>query len=97
MAEIRWTYEAVAWMEKIHKYIAEDSPESANRVLEGIYTKAQLLADFPEMGYHYRKEPNGSIRVLLYGHYRIAYLFRDPDIIEILGIFHGAMDITRYL
>jgi len=97
MAEIRWTHEAVAWMEKIHKYIAEDSPEAANHVLEGIYTKAQLLADFPEMGYHYRQEPNGSIRVLLYGHYRIAYLFRDPDIIEILGIFHGAMDITRYL
>jgi hypothetical protein len=37
MAEIRWTGEAVVWLEDIHKYIAKDSPEAAGRVLEGIY------------------------------------------------------------
>ena len=28
-----------------------------------------------------------------YGHYRIAYLIRSEDLIEILGIFHTALDI----
>lgn len=29
---------------------------------------------------------------------RIAYLHRaDADMIEILGVFHGALDIDRYL
>jgi len=34
--------------------------------------------------------------MILYGHYRIAYLVKDDDNIDILGVFHGALDITRY-
>jgi toxin ParE1/3/4 len=68
MAEIRWTEEAAIWLEDIHKYIAKDNPQAAARVVEGIYEKAQILSEFPEIGYHYRKEPEGDIRVLLYGH-----------------------------
>lgn len=97
MAEIRWTNEAVIWLEDIYKFIAEDSPEAAGRVVEGIFRKVQLLSEFPEIGYHYREEIEGDIRVLLYGHYRIAYLFQRPNIIEILGIFHGALEMKRYL
>jgi len=97
MAKIRWTEEAAIGLEDIHKYIAEDNPEAAGRVAEGIYEKVQILSEFPEIGYRYRTEPEGDIRVLLYGHYRIAYLFRRPDLVEILGIFHGALDMRRYL
>ena len=39
---------------------------------------------------------DGEIRILLYGHYRIAYLVK-PDLVEILGVFHGALDIQRYI
>jgi toxin ParE1/3/4 len=35
--------------------------------------------------------------VLLYGHYRIAYQIAPDDDIQILGVFHGAMDVRRYL
>jgi toxin ParE1/3/4 len=97
VAEIRWTDEAVIWLEDINNYIAENNPEAAGRVAEGIYQKVQLLSEFPEIGYCYRTEMEGDIRVLLYGHYRIAYLFQRPDVIEILGIFHGALDMRRYL
>jgi toxin ParE1/3/4 len=97
MAKIRWTEEAAIWLEDIYKYIAEDSPETARRVVEGIYNKVQILDDFPEIGYHYRKEPEGDIRVLLFGHYRIAYLFRKTEVVEILGVFHGALDMMRYI
>ena len=97
MAEIRWTEEAAIWLEDIHKYIAKDNPGAAGRVVEGIYDKVQILSGFPEIGYHYRKEPEGDIRVFLYGHYRIAYLFRDPDVVEILGVFHGALDMRRFI
>ena len=34
---------------------------------------------------------------LLYGQYRIAYLVKDGGDIDILGVFHGALDIKRYL
>jgi toxin ParE1/3/4 len=33
---------------------------------------------------------------MLYGHYRIAYMVRNLDQIDILGVFHGAMDIDQY-
>ena len=98
MAQIRWTNEAATWLSEIFNYIAQDSPDSAANVVDGIYAKAQLLADFPESGHVYRSEPEGDIRVILYGHYRIAYLFRaTAGVVEILGIFHGSLDISRYL
>ena len=96
MAEIRWSHEAAQWIKEIYQYIAQDNPTAAGKVISGIYEKAQLLRDFPEIGYKYREEPEGEIRILLYGHYRIAYLITDGPI-DILGVFHGALQIERYL
>ncbi|MEN8233048.1 MAG: type II toxin-antitoxin system RelE/ParE family toxin [Thermodesulfobacteriota bacterium] len=96
MAEIRWSHEAAQWLQEIFEYIAQDNPTAAGKVVSGIYEKAQLLSDFPEIGYKYRDEPEGEIRILLYGHYRIAYLITDGPI-DILGVFHGALQIERYL
>ena len=59
--------------------------------------KAQLLREFPDIGQRYRREPEGEIRLLRYGHYRIAYLARAEETIDILGVFHGALDIDKYL
>lgn len=52
---------------------------------------------FPEIGQKYRVEPEGEIRILYYGHYRIAYLLRPSQVIDILGVFHDAMEIERYI
>ena len=65
MAEIRWTEEAYRWLRDIFDYIATDNPDAAQRVVAGIYEKAQLLRQFPEIGYKYRSEPEGEIRILL--------------------------------
>lgn len=97
MAEIRWTEESAAWLEDIYKYIAQDSPGATGRVVKGIHDKVQVLAEFPEIGYKYGTRPEGDIRVLPYGHYRIAYLVRGTDTVEILGVFHGALEMDRYL
>jgi len=98
MAQIRWTSEAETWLKDIHDYIAADNPGAAVRVVEAIYEKVQTLRRFPDIGYIYRSEEEGEIRILLYGHYRIAYLRRtEKDLIDILGVFHGALDIDRYI
>jgi plasmid stabilization system protein ParE len=76
MAELRWTREAEQWLQDIYEYIAIDNPVAAKRVIAGIYDKAQLLRQFPELGQKYRSEPEGDIRIVLYGHYRIVYLIR---------------------
>jgi toxin ParE1/3/4 len=67
MAEIRWTQEAVSWLQDIHTHISNDSPNIANRVVDEIFEKTQILEGFPKIGYKYENREN--IRVLLYGHY----------------------------
>jgi toxin ParE1/3/4 len=95
MAVITWTDEAQRWLEDIFEYVAADNPEAAGRTVQGIYERAQVLAEFPEIGHRYVASSR-NVRILLYGHYRIAYLFKDDGNIDILGVFHGALDITRY-
>ena len=97
MAELVWTQEAATWLEEIYRYIARDDSAAGQRVVKGIFDKAQLLREFPRLGYHYRAELDGEVRVLVYGRYRIAYLLNRDDTVVILGIFHGALDIERYL
>ena len=96
MAKLKWTEEAVTWLHRIYDYIAEDNPQAAANVIEGIHEKARLLRKYPQLGYLYRNVPEGEIRILLYGHYRIANLILETDI-KILGVFHGAMDIHKLL
>ena len=95
MAKIRWTDEAVFWLEEIYQYISEDNPKIAKKVVNEIYEKAQILKSMPEIGYKYQNKDN--IRILLYGHYRIAYFIKDKNTIDILGVFHGSLDIQRHL
>jgi len=56
----------------------------------------KLLCQFLELGYRYDRHPTQHIRILLYGHYRIAYLLKPDDNLDILGVFHGALDLERY-
>jgi plasmid stabilization system protein ParE len=94
MAKLVWTEESVRWLESILEYIAEDDPRAAAETVQGIYDRAQALVDFPELGQRYQGSKR-NVRILLYGHYRIAYLVK-PETVEVLGVFHGALDISDY-
>jgi toxin ParE1/3/4 len=83
VAEIIWTAEAQRWLQEIYDYIAEDNETAAYRTVRGIYERAQILLTFPEIGYRYRDRPD--VRVLLYGHYRIAYLVTTEGNIDSSG------------
>ena len=95
MAQIVWTDEAQRWLEDIFGYITADNPQAATETVQGIYDRAQALSDFPEMGYRYLASPR-NVRILLYGHYRVTYLIGPSGDIDILGVFHGALDISKY-
>jgi toxin ParE1/3/4 len=96
MGKVTWTAEAERWLRDIHDYIAQDNPTAAQRTVLGIAAKAKLLASFPEIGYLYEDRKDRHIRILLYGHYRIAYLVHESGDIDVLGVFHGALDIARH-
>ena len=95
MAEISWTEEAQRWLTDIFEYVAAENPQAATRTVLGIYERVQDLARFPEIGSRYAASSR-HVRILLYGHYRIAYLIKGDGNIDGLGVFHGSLDITRY-
>lgn len=97
MARLNWTFEAERWLRDIHDYIAQDNPAAAARVVEGIYEKAQALTDFPLIGHRYELQPGREVRILMYGHYRIVYLVKPDNDIDVLGVFHSALEIDRYI
>ena len=95
MATIAWTEEAQRWLEDIFEFIVADNPAAAARTVQEIHDRAQDLASFPEIGHRYVASAR-NVRILLYEHYRIAYLVKDDRNIDVLGVFHGSLDITKY-
>jgi len=97
VVEINWTHEAQVWLKDIYGYIAIDNREAAQRTIAGIFARVQSLKRHPRLGHRYEAEASREVRVLLYGHYRIACVIRSEETIDILGVFHGALNIERYL
>lgn len=85
------------WLCGIHVYIAVDNPVAAAKVASGIFARAQVLLRFPEIGYKYRDEPDGEIRILLYGPCRIAYLRRPSWAIDVSSVFPGDVGFFKVL
>ena len=95
MAEIAWTDEAQRWLSDIYDFIATDNPVAAAQKAKGICERAQVLKAHPEIDHRYLASSR-NVRILLYGHYRVAHLVREDGNIDILGVFHGSLDISRY-
>ena len=95
MAQIAWTDEALRWLEDIFEYIAADNPDAANRTVEGIFERAQVLSQYPELGHRFLHSMR-DVRILHHDQYRIAYLIKADGNVDILGVFHDALDISKY-
>lgn len=95
MVRLQWTKNAKICLKNIHDYIALDNPVIAKNVIKNIREKVQILKSFPEIGSTYLEIED--VRILYYAHYRIVYLIVDPQRIDILGVFHGTMELKNYI
>lgn len=75
MVQINWTREAEVWLRDIYTYIAIDNRAAAERTIAGILKKF-TCSNTPALGHRYEAEKSREVRILLYGHYRIAYLIK---------------------
>jgi toxin ParE1/3/4 len=73
-------------------FVARDDLRAANRLLEQIYEKCQLLSHSPKAG-RKRPELDRSIRSFPIGNYVIFYRERAAGI-EVARVLHGRRDIT---
>ena len=97
MVRLYWTDEAKYYLKNIHDYIALDNPKAAKNVVKKIREKVQILKQFPEIGGIYQGLDREDIRIIYYTHYRIAYIIVDGQRIDIIGVFHGAMELKNYI
>ena len=95
MGQVIWSGESELWLRDIYEYIAEDNPQAALRTIEGIRERAQFLDSFPELGWRYPSSTR-HVRIILYGHYRVAYWVHDNRDVTILAVFHTSLDISKY-
>lgn len=91
MGRVGWSAEALRWLREIRSYIALDNPAAARRTVAGILERVEMLGTFPEAGQRYERVAEREVRILLYGHYRIAYLVTHDRHVLLIGIFHGVL------
>ncbi|MBI5774863.1 MAG: type II toxin-antitoxin system RelE/ParE family toxin [Verrucomicrobia bacterium] len=89
--KILWTPEAIARLEELAGYIAQDNPAAAARMGAAIFEKVQLLSAFPELGRVFRKLNRPDVREIPVRPYRVIYQVRSrKKTISILTVWHGA-------
>jgi plasmid stabilization system protein ParE len=97
LVRIFWTDESKKWLREIYEYISLDNKKIAKKVISEIVKKTEILKTFSEIGHKLQDFPNRNIRMLLYGNYRIVYLIKPNSDIDILGVYHGALDLKKHL
>lgn len=89
MVSIVWTESAQSDIIEIKEYISLDSPLQAALTSEAIFTKAQILLQFPEIGKSVPELQNKVYREILFKKYRIIYRLAG-NMIFILSVHHSA-------
>ncbi len=95
MATAIFLYEAEEDLLGIWQFIAEDNDEAADRFVDTLYAKCQLLAMNPRLG-PLRTDIAPELRYFPVGNYLI--LFREhSEGIEVVRVLHGARNLTAAL
>ena len=94
MIRLEWTEPAVADLENIQDYIARDSDEYADAVIERLILSVDQLESFPESGRRVPESADPRIRELLVERYRIIYRLR-KGAVQVLAVVHGARNLAQ--
>jgi len=86
--KIIWSPLAFERASEIADYIAQDSPVSAEKWINAVFSKVERLKSSPEIGRNVPEIRNRQFRELIYGNYRIIYRLENKRI-SILTIRHG--------
>ena len=87
------TQSAIADLESIGDWIAADSPERARAFVLLLRTRCQQIADMPRAFPLVPRYESRGVRRRPVG----DLVRQDTGDIEILGVFHAALPIERYL
>jgi toxin ParE1/3/4 len=90
VTRVRWAPQALEDLQSIRAYIARDSVEYAELIIDQIVQAVERLENHPPRSGRIVPELGlSSIREVIVGSYRIVYLLAGVDAF-ILTVFHGA-------
>jgi toxin ParE1/3/4 len=89
---VHWTDTARRHLDAIHRYIVQDSPAYAKRMIDHLTRRSQQIGDFPLSGRMVPEHEMPQIREVIEGPYRIIYYIK-PNQIDVLAVVHGAQNI----
>lgn len=96
MSRFELTRSALADLDELWTYIAEDSAEAADRVTSTILDACALLAERPLIGHTRADLTSRPVRFWSSGRYLIVYRV-DTEPVKIIAVFHGARDVATLL
>ena len=94
MNEFVLSKRAEADVDDIWTYIARNDRQAADRQIDRIYDRFEMLVEQPEFGESVGYLTAGLRRTRV-GNYVIYYEI-EPDHVRIRRVFHGARDVTKF-
>ncbi|KAF3982391.1 MAG: type II toxin-antitoxin system RelE/ParE family toxin [Methylococcales symbiont of Hymedesmia sp. n. MRB-2018] len=86
--KIIWSPLAIDRVAEIAQYIAQDSPNSAQKWVESTFQIVERLEKFPKSGHIVPEIKQDDFREIIHGNYRIIYRLQN-EIVSILTVRHG--------
>jgi toxin ParE1/3/4 len=83
---------ALADLEDIFHWIAQDNPRAAKAVVERIFASVEHLASFPQMGHAGRHAGSFEWVVPRLPYVVVYEIHAERDEIIVVAVMHGAMD-----
>ena len=77
-------------LQYIYDYVAKDSPKFADRLMDKIIERVDVLEHHPKIGRKVPEFDNEQIRELIEGNYRIIYRIESDDQLGIARVHHAA-------
>lgn len=89
--KVEWSPLALARVEEIVHYIAQDDPDAAARWANQLFDAVERLSAFPQSGRVVPEVGIPRIREVIFGAYRVLYSVRGK--VEILTVRHGSQQL----
>ena len=83
-------------IEEIRTKIAQSSERNATSFVARIFTGAERLGEFPELGRIVPRFNRRDVRELILGNHKLVYR-RAGDYVEILAVLYGAQEFYTLL
>ena len=93
MAQIVWSEPALQDLEQIADYIALEDPTAANKLVQSVFQKLDLLETFPEMCSVPRDLPTDRYRHLIVGPLRIFHRI-DGETIYVVYVMRAERNLN---